>query len=268
MPRAGSRAAGREVGVGVLGREALDRATGADLAVELAPVDDERCVWHRPELGALRRLIAREEAKAPRPEALEQDHARVGVAREVHGRQRHRLGQRRLVQGLLEPDLELLERVAAEIRARERRQVGAARAHSPPSRHAALPLHAVELLQDPDRLRAKLGVLAGKSSSVSLPWARSISASRISRYLASLRASSSARTGSSVSSAPASPSARAQGRAHEPGESEQDQDRERVLHGRARLGQRVRQPAAAGAPAPGGRRRRRRGRALPARGAR
>ena len=81
MPRHRSalRRPRREVGVGLLRAQALNRAADPNLAVELAPIDRDRAASRALELARLRRLVVRVEAKATLIEALEEDHPRVRV---------------------------------------------------------------------------------------------------------------------------------------------------------------------------------------------
>ena len=83
-----------EVLVGLLGGQLVDRAAGPDLAVELAPVDDQRGARARLELGALDALVVGEEAEALGAEPLQQDHAGVRGAVGVGRGEGHRVGQR------------------------------------------------------------------------------------------------------------------------------------------------------------------------------
>ncbi len=119
--------AGREVLVGLRLGQPLHGPADPHLAVELAPVEDERSPVCRLQLSCLGRLEVGEESKRLRTEALEQDHASVGRAIRVHGRQGHRSRQRHLPLGPLVPLAELLDRVVGQRRAVKRRHVGTAR---------------------------------------------------------------------------------------------------------------------------------------------
>ena len=124
------RWARRKVGVRLPGVERLDRAADPNLAVELAPVKDQRRARALLELPALGRVAVGEEAEAALIDALEQDHAGIGVAGGVRGGQGHRLVQGDLALGDREPGPELGDRVRAEVLASKRGHVRSAR-HPP-----------------------------------------------------------------------------------------------------------------------------------------
>ena len=129
-PRAQLRVAraAREVLVRRRGVEALDRPAHPDLAVELAPVEDERGVARRVELRCLRRFVVGEEAKADGAEALQEDHPGVRPPVGVDGRKGHRVPERHLLR-VGPPGRELRDRIAQKIVPVEARHVGTARAH-------------------------------------------------------------------------------------------------------------------------------------------
>jgi hypothetical protein len=88
----------------------------------------------RLELAPLGAVVVGEEPEPVWTEPLEQDHPRVGRAVGIDRREGHRLGQRDLPLGELEPLAELLDRVVSDSLAVERGIFRAAWAHLGPIR--------------------------------------------------------------------------------------------------------------------------------------
>src|SRR5581483_10673620 len=119
--------AGREVGIRGGTRQAVDPSPDAHLAIQLPPVDHERRVRVDGELAPLRGAVVGVEAEAVAIEALEEDHAGVGPALLVGGRQADGVRERHLRLGPRPPLGELVDRVRAQHPAAQRGQIGPAR---------------------------------------------------------------------------------------------------------------------------------------------
>src|SRR5436190_2121143 len=117
----------REVLVRFLRRHARDRAFDADLAPEGVPVDEERRARVRLELPALAARVVRVEDEPLLVEALEQHHPQGRLPLARRGRERRRLGRAHDGPRLLEPALELPQRVGVQL--------------APPQRHLPLVRH-------------------------------------------------------------------------------------------------------------------------------
>src|SRR5262245_33671067 len=120
----------REVGVGVLRGEPLDPPPGSNLAIELAPVEDQRRAGVSGQLLALGALVVGEEAEPVGPESLQQHHPGIGESILIDRGQGHRLGQRHVLLGIGEPGRELVDRISRKVLAIEWWVLAAPRAHS------------------------------------------------------------------------------------------------------------------------------------------
>uniref|UniRef100_A0A0N5A4E4 TetR_C_7 domain-containing protein n=1 Tax=Parastrongyloides trichosuri TaxID=131310 RepID=A0A0N5A4E4_PARTI len=78
-----------EVGAGLLGADALDRAAHPDLAAQALPVKQQSGGGMRPKLLALGAFLIGEEGEAPRIDILQQHHAHIGHALGVDRGQSH-----------------------------------------------------------------------------------------------------------------------------------------------------------------------------------
>jgi hypothetical protein len=99
----------------ILTARALDGPFDADLATDLAPVEEQRRPRVRRHLFALAAAVVGVEDEAALVDALEQHHPHGGRPGRICGGQCHRLGERRRVPRLAEPGLELPERIRVQV---------------------------------------------------------------------------------------------------------------------------------------------------------
>ena len=112
----GAGRAALEVGVGFLGRDALDRPFDPHLALQVVPVENEGRARVGRQLAPLAALVVREEGESPLVITPEQDDPRRGPSVRRRRRQGHRVGFGNLGQrGDFEPSVELPDRIGVQV---------------------------------------------------------------------------------------------------------------------------------------------------------